>query len=377
MRKGLLICMLYLLVASVNGFAQNVGIGVTNPSAKLEIRGSASTLENSLHVKDGLDNTLLSVSNQGRLGINIQNPAVPLHVYSSSDEVVRIRGGLPYISFYRSDLYAGYLWSNGLSFELGTPVGSSIPVTIAPGLGTAATFMPGGNVGIGISDPSFRLDVNGRMRVRHLGETAGIWFNNTTNTGLVGFEGVYSNNGMGWYGNVSGWGILMNTITGNIGIGTNSDAINAKLEVRGTGSGSTTLKLANGRIQYENAGVNTATPVFVHKGTSTNTMADGSYTYIDNPYCNNNPFAILIATLNATYGAGTGPGYTSIPPNFPGCLDQTCHANSFTVFYNGPANPLYASAPVAARDKWCIKAYVGPYVATPLDWNFNIMIIQP
>jgi hypothetical protein len=376
MKNILFLCMLYSFTP-IYIFSQNVGIGVTNPAAKLEIRGSSSTLDNSLHVKDGLDNTLISVSNQGRLGINIQNPAVPLHVYSSSDEVVRIRGGFPYMSFYRSDLYAGYLWANGLSFELGTPVGSGIPVTIAPGLGTAATFMPGGNVGIGASDPSFRLDVNGRIRVRHVGETAGIWFNNTTNTGMVGFEGVYSNNAIGWYGNVSGWGMLMNTITGSIGIGTNSDVINAKLEVRGTGSGSTVLKLANGHIQYEGAGVNTATPVFVHKATAANTALGGAYTYIDNPYCNNNPSAILIATLNGTYGAGSGPGYTSIPPNMPGCLDQICHANSFTVFYNGPANPLYASAPAAARDKWCIKAYVGVYVATPLDWNFNIMIIQP
>jgi hypothetical protein len=372
--------LLCFLMAVMPGFifCQNIGIGITNPAAKLEIRGSASTSENSLHVKNGLDNTLLSVNNQGRVGINILNPEVPLHIHSPfNDEMVRIRGGFPYISFYKGDLYSGYIWSHGLAFELGTPVGSGIPITIAPGLGNAATFMPGGNVGIGTTDPGYRLDVGGRMRIRHQGETAGIWFNNTTNSGLVGFEGVFSNNAMGWYGNTSGWSLLMNTTTGNIGIGTNSDAINAKLEVRGTGSGSTTLKLANGHIQYEGAGVNTATPVFVHKATSANTALGGAYTFIDNPYCNNNPSAILIATLNATYGAGTGPGYTSIPPNSPGCLEQVCHANSFTVFYNGPANPLYASAPAAARDKWCIKAYVGVYVATPLDWNFNIMIIQP
>jgi hypothetical protein len=380
MKNVLFAYLFFLIFVPFAGFSQNVGIGVTNPAAKFEIRGSSSILDNSLHVKDGLDNTLISVSNQGRLGINIQNPAVPLHVYSSfADEMVRIRGGFPYISFYKADVYSGYLWSNGLSFELGTPVNSGIPVTISPGLNVAATFLPTGSVGIGTTDPLYRLDVNGRMRLRHQGESAGIWFNNTTNSGMVGFEGVFSNQAMGWYGNTAGWSMLMNTNTGNVSIGTGSDVINARLEVRGTGSGSTALKLANGRLQYEGAGVNTATPVFVHKATLAN--AAGGFTYIDNPYCNNNPSAILIVTMNATYGSGTGGGYTDFPAEDPECTAQTCEPSAYHIFYNGPGNFYYSVAPPAARDKWCIRGYrdteFGTFIADLTGWNFNVIIIQP
>jgi hypothetical protein len=221
------ITFMVLLVLLIPVFGQNVGIGEPSPLAKLEIRGSGNTLLNSLLVKNGSNSPLLSVNNQGLVGINILNPEVPLHVYSGVDEVVRIRGGFPYISFYKSDVYAGYLWSNGLRFELGTPASSGIPIAIAPGLYPTAVFTPDGYAGIGgVAEPVFPLDVNGRVRLRHNGETPGIWFNNSLNNHSPGFLGLHSADHMGFFGTGIGWGLLMNTNSGDLASAGTMRAIN-------------------------------------------------------------------------------------------------------------------------------------------------------
>ena len=40
----------------------------------------------------------------------------------------------------------------------------------------------GQNVGVGITNPQFKLDIDGRVRIRHNGLSAGIWYNKTDNT---------------------------------------------------------------------------------------------------------------------------------------------------------------------------------------------------
>ncbi len=80
-----------------------------------------------------------------------------------------------------------------------------------------------GNVGIGVADdnPLFQLDIGSRMRIRSgAGGSAGLWLNNPTNTNTIAFMGIADAVTTGFYGNVSGWGLVMNTNTGNVGIGT-------------------------------------------------------------------------------------------------------------------------------------------------------------
>ncbi|HUR31245.1 MAG TPA: tail fiber domain-containing protein, partial [Saprospiraceae bacterium] len=77
-----------------------------------------------------------------------------------------------------------------------------------------------GNVGIGTNAPTFLLDVNGRMRLRHNGSSSGIWFSNSLNNDDPGFIGMYNDTHTGFYGdNGAGWGFVMNTTSGNVGIG--------------------------------------------------------------------------------------------------------------------------------------------------------------
>jgi len=80
-----------------------------------------------------------------------------------------------------------------------------------------------GNVGVGsLNDPQYQLDIGNRMRIRSGsgGSTAGVWLNNPTNTAPIAFMGIADNFTAGIYGNVSGWGLIMNVNTGNVGIGT-------------------------------------------------------------------------------------------------------------------------------------------------------------
>jgi len=80
--------------------------------------------------------------------------------------------------------------------------------------------LSGGNVGIGINAPGFLLDVANRIRLRAGSSgSAGLWlYNGTTDVGFVGdVTGGY----IGMYGNTgAGWGQVMNTTNGYVGIGT-------------------------------------------------------------------------------------------------------------------------------------------------------------
>ncbi|HSR39944.1 MAG TPA: tail fiber domain-containing protein [Phnomibacter sp.] len=75
------------------------------------------------------------------------------------------------------------------------------------------------NVGFGVSNPAYRLDIAGRIRIRSGGTSstsAGIWLNKIDNSGLLGFVGVDGNNDIGIYSNTSGWSFLVDDATGNV-----------------------------------------------------------------------------------------------------------------------------------------------------------------
>lgn len=82
------------------------------------------------------------------------------------------------------------------------------------------------NVGIGNTEPLFKLDISGRMRLRggtSFDMTSGIWLsgNNADSAINKAFVGMANDSTVGFYGeNGIGWGLTTNTINGRVGIGT-------------------------------------------------------------------------------------------------------------------------------------------------------------
>ena len=88
------------------------------------------------------------------------------------------------------------------------------------------------NIGIGVSDPQFKLDLEGILNLRHVaGSTAGILFDGPT-VATRSFMGLIDNDRFGIKSNVTNtWPFQMNLLNGNIGIGNVSPLF--KLDVKG------------------------------------------------------------------------------------------------------------------------------------------------
>jgi hypothetical protein len=85
---------------------------------------------------------------------------------------------------------------------------------IASSTNNYALITTGGNVGIGVSEPTTILDIKSRMRIRHSAETAGVYFDGTNDT-YKGFVGLETDNLTGFFGfNGAYWGAKMDNTTG-------------------------------------------------------------------------------------------------------------------------------------------------------------------
>lgn len=95
----------------------------------------------------------------------------------------------------------------------------------------------GQNVGIGTATPAFKLDVNGRMRVKtgtigNVSTSSGIWLEDYRDGTNRMFIGMQDSIRAGFYGSGPGgvgWGFNFNATTGNVGIG--RVATSSRLEV--------------------------------------------------------------------------------------------------------------------------------------------------
>lgn len=94
------------------------------------------------------------------------------------------------------------------------------------------------NVGIGTTTPAFKLDVNGRMRIKpnplnDISNSPGIWMDDYRDGTTRMFFGMQDSIRAGFYGGGTGgvgWGFNFNAKTGNVGIGRNASSYRLELD---------------------------------------------------------------------------------------------------------------------------------------------------
>jgi len=179
-------------------------------------------------VASNIRRNAFTVLRNGNVGIGVDAPDAPLHFVSDT----RNRKIVLWSSINNDHQFYGFgVNANTLRYQIATTADDHVFFSGASTT-TSAELMRikgNGNIGLGVTDPAFVLDVGGRMRIRATpGFTAGLWFNNQANTAIPAFIGMQADNLIGVFGAGNGWVFNINTTTGNANLSgsltTNSDA---------------------------------------------------------------------------------------------------------------------------------------------------------
>ncbi|HEX8474428.1 MAG TPA: tail fiber domain-containing protein [Pyrinomonadaceae bacterium] len=260
---------LNLAGGQING-ALNVsgklGIGTNAPTQPLTIQSAVGTYLN-LKGENGAYEVLVGADSGGGIVSTMTNHDLQLRAGSNSTKmIIKANGnvGINETNPASARLIVGGVtsWNTGLGLTGNSAGGVGLFVeNTAPGGRKYALFSGGtgttvgvggfglyddtanayrlaidtsGNLGVGVTDPGFRLDVAGRIRLREGGGSAGLWLYRAGAAPLDrAFIGLASDNSVGFWGNNgASWGLIMETNTGNVGIGVANPG--QKLEVNGT-----------------------------------------------------------------------------------------------------------------------------------------------
>lgn len=168
----------------------------------------------------------ISNTNTGNVGINTSSPTARLSIFGPENstlgagvlQLVSPGGTLGHVMTFDGNEING--WS-----DLHLNLDATTDIMMVEG---------GGNVGIGVAAPTFRLDVNGRVQVRQGSDSsAGIYFYQNTPAEDRGFVGMRNDTQIGLYGTEgAGWGLVMDVVNGRVGVNTTAPA--AQFHVNGT-----------------------------------------------------------------------------------------------------------------------------------------------
>ncbi|MFM9911086.1 MAG: hypothetical protein ACKVOW_17225 [Chitinophagaceae bacterium] len=229
----------------VNNNAGNVGIGTSNPVSIFTIQTPINTTgwthvggSDSIILSEGIGgvSAAIGTSSNHAFRLTAGPGSGKVSIYPSGDVVIgdNTVGSVGRLTVKTTNNADGisHIGEGGniLKTRMGgtsAGIGTFSPTNMrifSGGLSRIFISEATGNVGIGVADdnPLFQLDIGNRIRIRSGtgGSSAGLWLNNPTNTNTIAFMGIADAVTTGFYGNVSGWGLVMNTNTGNVGIGT-------------------------------------------------------------------------------------------------------------------------------------------------------------
>ena len=176
----------------------------------------------------------MTIANTGNIGIGVNAPYSPLTFNDNLGEKISLYGTV-------SNNYG--LGIQGTTFQIhSNAVGSDI----AFGYGNSNMFTEGmrikgnGNVGIGMTNPQYPLDINGRIRLSGMNPNdPGIWLNAAG--AERAFIGLQDNTHVGFYGShgTIEWGFTMNTLTGALSLKGNKGLPGQVLQSNGSNAAPT------------------------------------------------------------------------------------------------------------------------------------------
>jgi hypothetical protein len=184
-----------------------------------------------------------------------------------------------------------------------------------------------------------------------IGYKAAVWGDSSQGDAVYGVSGNVSGTG------VYGYASALSGITYGV-YGQSDSPGGTGVTAVGSGTNGTALRISKGAIRVTGAGLHSTTaPVFVHEITTNNAVysffgGNLIYSVVDNPYCNDNPDAILTVT-------GHWKKFDTLFVPKPAVV---------MVVYDEWGN--YSGPP----GRWLIAASVG---ALELEQRYNVMIITP
>lgn len=181
----------------------------------------------------GIGTAVPNASAQLDVASNTKGLLVPRMTLTQRNAIVSPATGL---LIYQTDNTPGFYYYNGASW-IQFSTGSATNYWTASG--TNIFNNNTGNVGIGVNPPAYKLDIDGRIRIRtgtlgNVSTSSGMWLEDfRTGTNRI-FFGMQDSIHAGFYGSGAGdvgWDFNFNATNGNVGIG--ADNPTDKLHVKG------------------------------------------------------------------------------------------------------------------------------------------------
>ncbi len=196
-----------------------VGIGIDTPFAKLDVVGTGIFRDKLMAATDVeiRGNLVVQGNIIGKYGTTSLNNPVNLSGRLSLDSLAFNNRVGNHISFY-GGLGAVNHYGIGIQSALLQLYSDAPTSSIAFGSGNSYSFTERARI---INNGEYGMSLKGRLQLQTGTQSAGVWLNNTANSGSPAFMGMAADNLVGFYGTGFGWGLTMNTTNANIGIALN------------------------------------------------------------------------------------------------------------------------------------------------------------